>query len=104
MEKEDKPYCTFSYKHYRRFKPLIRKDNNLMRISKWLFVFTILCCTIGLCSVDIDLPKIFKTFLKATTTLSVLGLGYTAYLKFKLKAQIDKVTEEIKEEQKSQFK
>ena len=103
MKKEDKPYCTFSYKHYRRHKPLIRKEKNLMKIHKWLFWFTILCSTIGIISGD-NLPKKFTTYLMAITALSVLGLFYLVYLKLKLKKEIDKVTEEIKEEQKSQLK
>lgn len=103
MEKKDKPYCTFSYKHYRRYKPLIRKENNQMRISKWLVGFTILCGMIGIISGD-DLPKNFNTCLMVITALSILGLFYLVYLKLKLKKEIDKITEEIKEEQKSQFK
>lgn len=115
MEKKTKKtYEAFSYKHYRRFKPLIykhyrrfkpllRKEKNLMRIHKWLFWFIIIGCLIGFLSVFIELPKIFLNCLNVSLTLSMLGLFYLIYLKLKLKKEIDKVVEEIKEEQKSQF-
>lgn len=102
MKKEDKPYCTFSYKHYRRFKPLIRKDNNLIRINFSLLIFTIICGPIVYFSDE--LPEIFSNCSKVLLTLSVLTLFYTVYMKLKLIKQIKKVEEEIKEEQKSQFK
>ncbi len=90
-----------NYKYYRRFKPLIHKDMDLIVIQHYLFAFILLCCSIGFIS---DLPKIINTCLMVTTALCVLSFVYTVYLKLKLNKQIKKNVEEIKEEQKSQFK
>lgn len=90
-----------NYKYYRRFKPLIHKDMDLIVIQHYLFAFILLCCSIGFIS---DLPKIINTCLMVTTALCVLSFVYTVYLKLKLNKQIKKIIEEIKKEQKSQFK
>ena len=96
-----KNYEHISNKYYRRFKPLIHKDMDLIVIQHYLFAFILLCCSIGYIS---DLPKIINTCLMVTTALCVLSFVYTVYLKLKLNKQIKKNVEEIKEEQKSQFK
>ena len=96
-----KNYAHISNKYYRRFKPLIRKDMDLIVIQHYLFAFILLCCSIGFIS---DLPKIINTCLMVTTALCVLSFVYTVYLKLKLNKQIKKIIEEIKKEQKSQFK
>ena len=36
-----------NYKYYRRFKPLIRKEMNLLIIHNYVFAFTMLCCAVG---------------------------------------------------------
>lgn len=94
-----KNYTHISNKYYRRFKPLIHKDMDLIVIQHYLFAFILLCCSIVYIS---DLPKIFNTCLMVTTALCVLSFVYTVYLKLKLKKEIDKLVEENKEEQKSQ--
>lgn len=35
-----------NYKYYRRFKPLIRKEMNLLIIHNYVFAFTMLCCAV----------------------------------------------------------
>lgn len=95
-----KNYTHISNKSYRRFKPLIHKDMDLIVIQHYLFAFILLCCSIGCIS---DLPKIINTCLMVTTALCVLSFVYTFYLKLKLNMQIKKNVEEIKEEQKSQM-
>lgn len=93
-----------NYKYYRRFKPLIRKDMDLIVIHNYVFAFALLCCVVVFFCGDIGLPKIFINCLNVATILSILGLFYTIYLELKLKKQIRKIIEEIKKEQKSQFK
>lgn len=92
-----------NYKYYRRFKPLIRKEMNLLIIHNYLVAFTLLGSAFGIicgfCG-DIELPKVFFV----SIILSILGLFYTIYLELKLKKQIRKIIEEIKKEQKSQFR
>ena len=53
-----KNYEHISNKYYRRFKPLIHKDMDLIVIQHYLFAFILLCCSIGFIS---DLPKIINT-------------------------------------------
>ena len=77
-----------NYKYYRRFKPLIHKDMDLIVIQHYLFAFILLCCSIGFIS---DLPKIINTCLMVTTALCVLSFVYTVYLKLKLNKQIKKL-------------
>lgn len=97
-----KNYAHISNKYYRRFKPLIRKDMDLIVIHNYLFAFALSGSAFGLFCGDIGLPKIFFYCLNVATILSILGLFYTIYLELKLKKQIKKNVEEIKEEQKSQ--